>query len=264
MAQWIDAHSHLTDQRLEDLDLVLAEARAAGIVRHVQGGIGPEDWARQKEAALLHPEIVPVYGLHPYWVSDHSEAECEQALDELARWVPYCSLIGETGLDFRAHIVKDAMARQLHCFDAQLELARVAKKPVVLHVVRAFDEALRLLDFHRGEVRGLYHSFTGSAVQAAKLIDLGFLISVGGAACSGSARIDQAIQAIPMEHLVIETDSPDQKPNDWPDELNLPGSLIWVARAVGRLKSLPFEEVLDQSRRNLERLLGKRHLHDEK
>lgn len=255
MNKWIDAHSHLTDLRLEDLASVLVRARAQGVVEHLQGGVGPEDWARQKQAALMHPEILPVYGLHPYWVADHTDAECEQALDELARWIPSCRLIGETGLDFRTHIVKDSHDRQIHCFDAQLELARAAGKPVVLHVVRAFDEALRVLEFHRGEVHGLFHSFTGSWPQAQKLMELGFLISVGGAVCSDIPRLHQAVASIPLEHLVLETDSPDQKPEGWPEELNEPTSLLWVAEAVARLKKVSPERVLEESRINVDRLL---------
>lgn len=256
MSNWVDAHSHLTDQRTADLDSTLRKAASAGIHHHVQGGIGPEDWARQLAARKKFPAIVPVLGLHPYWVADHDETACEAALDELAKLIPQVPLLGETGLDYRTHIVKDSHARQMDCFDAQLDLAEMSRKPVVLHCVRAFDELAKFLAFRVGKVRGFYHAFTGSLTQAQQLNEMGFLISVGGAVCGENPRLEQAIAGTDLDWLLIETDSPDQKPDGWDGDANAPESLLWVAREVARIKQVTPEEVLARSRANLEKLLG--------
>lgn len=264
MKNWVDAHSHLTDFRPEtapghvaaDLDSTLARAKAAGISHHVQGGIGPEDWARQLRARLRHPELIPALGLHPYWVADHDAAACEAALDELAKLLPRVPLLGETGLDFREHVVKDSHARQMDCFEAQLDMAEWESKPLVLHCVRAFDEVSKFLAFRQGKVRGFYHAFTGSLTQARQLNDLGFLVSIGGAVCARSPRLEQAIAGVDLDWLLVETDAPDQKPEGWPDAHNAPESLLWVAREVARIKQVTPEEVLARSRANLQKLLG--------
>jgi TatD DNase family protein len=254
---WVDAHSHLSDPRMPDPAGALRAARAQGIVFFLQGGVGPEDWSRQKELARSEPGILPVFGLHPYWIADHSEAECEAALDLLARELPQALALGETGLDFRPKIVKDSADRQVRCFEAQLEMAEMAKKPVVLHVVRAFDEALRVLDLFGTRTRGFVHAFTGSAAQAEAYLERGYLISVGGPLCRpDSTRLAQAVAAIPMESLLVETDSPDQPPPGIAEENNTPETILRVADRIAEIKRLSRAQVLDNSRRNLRKLLG--------
>jgi len=267
---WIDAHSHITDERAGQLAELLQAARARGIRYHLQGGVGPEDWARQLLAAKSHPEVLPAFGLHPYWVADHGAEDCEVALNLLARSLHQAAILGETGLDFREHILmstkrestqespEEVKARQLDYFEAQLELAEFQGKPVCLHVVRAFEEAVKMLSFHEGRIKGFFHSFTGSSEQAKILEGMGFLISVGGAICARPKKLVKAVQEMDLDFLLLETDSPDQKPFDWPEELNQPLSLLNVAQTVAEIRGLTLEEVLDRSKSNLQRLIGSR------
>ena len=254
---WADAHSHLSDPRQPDVDGAIREAQALGIQVFLQGGVGPEDWERQKALHARVPGVLPVFGLHPYWVADHSEEDCESALDLLARELGAAYALGEIGLDFRPHIMKDSAPRQYSCFETQLELARVADKPVVLHIVRAFEEALRVLDLFGTGTRGLVHAFTGSAKQAEAYLERGFLLSVGGPVCRHDAtKLHQAIQQIPLESLLIETDSPDQPPPGLEPEHNRPSTVLQVAGEVARIKKTTAAQVLDKSYQNLRKLLN--------
>lgn len=268
---YIDAHSHLADPRFDSPGdefrrRLLAEAKALGLGLHVQGGVGPEDWALQKRLAEQYPEILPVYGLHPYWVSDHNEAECTSALDTLARSLGGAVALGETGLDFRPHIVKESKDLQLSCFEAQLELAEFAHLPVVLHLVRAFDEALRVFDLWGVPPRGgMVHSFNATVKEAEAYLKLGFYISVGGpAARASNHRLHQALKEIPLERLLLETDSPDQPPDPsvngaslgFNDELNRPATIFQVAEAVAKIHRLSPSEVLDIASQNCRKLLS--------
>jgi TatD DNase family protein len=257
--QFIDSHSHLSDPRIEtSVEEMIAQAKAHQIHQFLQGGVGPEDWERQKLLKKKHPEILLCFGLHPYWVADHNGAQLEEALDLLAREISQAQALGELGLDFRPHIMKDSKERQIHAFETQLEIAQMAVKPIVLHLVQAFEEAQNILDlFGAPQALGFVHSFNGSLPQAEAYLKRGLLLSVGGPVVRpDNQKLHQAVQAIPMDKLLIETDSPDQPPPRLSGQWNRPESLWDVAEMVGRLKKLPPEEVLDISSQNLRKLLA--------
>jgi TatD DNase family protein len=252
MKDWVDAHCHLADPRIEDVHAVIAQAKAQGITTFLQGGVDPADWQRQRELAATEPGIWLAFGLHPYFVADHTDDECESALDQLARELPRARALGETGLDFRPHIMKDSRDRQIGCFEAQLELARVAQKPVILHLVRAFEESLAVLDHFGQGVPGMIHAFNGSWPRAKAYLDRGYLISVGGPVCRpDNQRLHQAVKEIPLEFLLLETDSPDQPPPGIEPEHNRPTTLLRVAARVAEIKGLEPAQILDKSRENL-------------
>lgn len=261
---WIDAHSHLADARWggwgpeSSLERVMAKAEKADVVVHLQGGVGPEDWQRQRELHRSYPGILPVFGIHPYFVADRSESECEEALDLLAKNLSGAYALGETGLDFRPHIARGSEARQIAMMEAQLELASAARLPVVLHVVRAFDEALRVVDlfYPKGQRRGLIHAFNGTEAQANAWVERGFMISIGGALLRpDNERLRQAVAAIPLNCLLIESDSPDQRPSGWVKEWNEPDSVKWVAQEIANIQGLTVDVVRARTVENLFRLL---------
>lgn len=262
--RWVDAHSHLADSRWggpqeEVLKGAVKEAQASGIGFFLQGGVGPEDWARQKELSRVFPGLIGLaFGLHPYWVAEHSEEEGEDALDLLTNSLHEAMALGETGLDFRPPIMKDSRERQLHFFQAQLELAQVAEKPLVLHIVQAQDEALRMVDlFGSPSRRGFVHSFNSSWLKAQEWIQRGFLISVGGpAARPNNAKLHETLRHIPLECLLLETDSPDQPPPAFEGQKNPPGSLWIVANTIAQLRGMTPSEILDMTSANFRRLFG--------
>jgi len=254
---WIDAHSHLADLRFHDLKGALKKAHDLGITHYLQGGVGPEDWERQKLLAQTEPGILPVFGLHPYWVSEHTMAECDQGLDLLGRSLKPAFAIGEMGLDFRPHILKETKEQQIHCFEAQLEMAHFTGKACVLHLVQAFGESLQILDLFGAGTRGFVHAFTGSVTQAQAYNERGFLISVGGAVLKPNlTRLHQAIVATELDFILLETDSPDQAPPGIEPGDHSPASLIPIAQKVAELKNSTASQVLDKSRENLRKLLN--------
>lgn len=255
---WIDSHCHLADPRWDATRTqVLAAAKDRGIGYFVQGGVGPEDWLRQQELKKQYSQILPVFGLHPYWVAAHDEEECEEALNLLPPFLPGAVALGELGLDFRPHIMKDSQERQFACFEEQLQLAQVSDLPVVLHLVQAHEEALRAMDlWGLPQAGGLVHSFNGSAHKAKELLARGLYLSVGGPVCRpDNVKLHQAVREIPLEKLLIETDSPDQPPPQHAHGLNPPESLWEVAKTIGHIKELDPAEILDISTTNCRRLL---------
>lgn len=257
-AGWVDSHCHMADPRIEDPSSVLDQARGAGVTGFVMAGVDPDDWDRQLALASQHPECVPVLGLHPYYVADHSLEECESALDLLARRLKAApGLIGEMGLDLRTHIAKDSGARQIEIFHAQLELARFAARPVVLHIVRAFREVQRLFEHFGPPARGGFvHAFGGSRPEVEYYLSQGLHLSLGGSVLKpDNQRLNQAIEILPLDRLLLESDSPDQAPPGYPPEQNRPTSILAVAARIADLKGVTRDEVLATSRRNLIALL---------
>lgn len=258
MKSFVDAHSHLSDPRIEtEVETFIANAKSRGITRFLQGGVGPEDWERQRKLKVSHPEILLCFGVHPYWVADHTELECESALDQLAREISQAEALGELGLDLRPHIMKDSFVRQVDVFEAQLEIADMAARPIVLHLVQAFDEAEKIFDLNGIPKRGgMVHSFNGSAPQAESYLKRELFLSIGGPVCRpDNQKLHQAVAMIPMESMLLETDSPDQPPPRLKGQKNEPSSIWDVAEMIAKIKKLQPEEVLDISSQNLEKLL---------
>lgn len=260
MGPWVDAHSHLADPRWDQgRDEAIQEALSKGIRFFLQGGVGPEDWTAQVALKKRYPrEIGLCFGLHPYWVAAHDEDLCEIALDGLAAQLPQAMALGETGLDFRPHLMKDSRERQIALFEQQLELAEAAELPVVLHLVQAHDEALQIFDLWGVPARkGIVHSFNASWPKAQDFLRRGLSLSVGGpAARPDNTKLHQALREIPLEFLLIETDSPDQPPARFKGERNPPGSLWDVAEAIARLRKMTPVEILDITAANFHRLFG--------
>ena len=256
---YIDSHSHLSDERMKDkLSEVVFRAQEQGVTEFLQAGVGPQDWESQLNLSLKYKGILPVFGIHPYFVSDHTDFECQVALDHLGRMAQRAYAIGETGLDFRPKILKDSRERQIDTFVAQIEIAKFANKPLVLHIVQAFDEAIQIFDTyglgHRG---GFVHSFNGSDHQAKAYLDLGLSISIGCSITYGqNTRLRQAVSQIPLEFLLLETDCPDQPPVGIENGNNEPIHLIQVAKIIGEIKKMPTREVLDKCSQNTRKLIG--------
>ncbi|MFV8249572.1 TatD family hydrolase [Bdellovibrio bacteriovorus] len=255
---WIDAHGHLADLRWQgQVDTIIDEARSKGIAFFMQGGVDPEDWQRQREIKARYPSHIGLcFGLHPYWVAAHDDDECDQALDLLAQALPEADGLGELGLDFRPHIMKDSMERQIGVFEQQLELGHITGKPLVLHLVQAHEESLKIMDvWGLPKQKGMVHSFNGSAYKAQDFLQRGLMLSIGGPVCRpDNQKLHQAVREIPLEQLLIESDSPDQGPPAYKGRLNPPESIWEVARTIGELKSLDPLEILDITTANFRRL----------
>jgi TatD DNase family protein len=259
MGNWIDAHCHLADARLErDLENILEISRQAGVRRWVQGGVSPADWDRQAllQKRLGKDSFAMSFGLHPWWVARASAEECDRALDRLAERLPEAQGAGELGIDLsHRNGGEGTLAAQARVFREGLRRALRAERPLVLHVVRAHTQVLEILEelgtFPQG---GLVHSFSGPKEIAARYIALGLDLSISAAVTRpGYETLKRAVSWLPARHLVIETDSPDQAPSGT-SGLNDPSRLIDVARAVGALRKESPELILDRSAARLTEL----------
>lgn len=267
--QNIDCHNHLAEVYATSPDKALTWIKSANeknIGFFMQGGIGPDNWEHQIQLKQLYPTQVGLcFGLHPYWVSENTEEQCEQALDKLSQYLVKYSkdkttilALGEIGLDFRSQIVKDNEELQIRMLELQLEMIQWFKIPAVFHLVRAYSEAQKIINFWGDyTLKGMIHSFNGPSEQARYWAKKGFLLSIGGPVCHpANQKLHKSILEIPLNQLILETDSPDQPPPDYPKGENPPYSLWDVAKTIGKIRNLDAEEILDISNRNFQRVFG--------
>lgn len=249
----VDSHSHIDDAGFDtDRAAVLSRARAAGITHQIVPAVGAADWASLQALCAAEPGLHPAYGLHPMYVDAHEPGH----LDELADWAARaeCVAIGECGLDF--HVDGLDGDGQRFYFNRQLELAREFGLPVILHARRAVDEVTAALR-RVGGLRGVVHSFSGSREQAEQLWKLGFLLGFGGPVTYERAnRLRRIVAAMPLDFLLLETDSPDQPLATHRGERNEPAHLVEVLDSVAQLRGEDAGVIAAATTRNAERLFG--------
>ncbi|HEX7769860.1 MAG TPA: TatD family hydrolase, partial [Dokdonella sp.] len=218
----VDTHCHLDATAFDpDRSGVIARAQAAGVGAQVIPAIELAGFAALRDLCASQPGLHPAYGLHPMFLDRHRPGH----LDDLARWLerePAVAL-GECGLD---HYVEGLDREQQRMyFERQLRLARELDLPVIVHARHAVEETLAAIR-RTGGLRGVVHSYSGSAEQARQLWDLGFLLGVGGPVTYERARRLRAIVAtMPIDRLLLETDAPDQPLQAHRGERNEPAML---------------------------------------
>lgn len=257
---YCDSHGHWTDPRVteDQRSNWMRDSVKNNLSLFLEAGVNPEGWQRQILLQKQYPQnFKNAFGLHPYFVAENDEATCDEAMNELAHVLPMASGLGETGLDFRdAYTKNDATDRQIVFFENQVQLAKALSKPLVLHVVRAHNEALKVLMVWEAEtVGGMVHAFNSSPEIAKQYLDLNFLISIGGAVTfEKNKKLHEAVASIPLEKLLLESDCPDQAPEGWSEPQNSPLSVLNVAQAVAKIKQIHFEFVLEKTSENFKRL----------
>lgn len=233
--RFYDAHNHLQDERFGGRQAELLQlCRARGITAMVVNGSCEEDWPHVLELARLHPEVIPSFGYHPWYVGERSPAWLDQLRARL-REIP--SAVGEIGLDrWKPDLPYEG---QEEVFLAQLQLAAEANLPASIHCLRAWGRLYELLRTHPRPACGfLLHSYGGPPEMVRPLAQLGAYFSLPGYfARPGKTRQQEAFRLVPPDRLLIETDAPDQLPP--PERLLHPLQDLQSGRPINHPANLP-------------------------
>ncbi len=275
MTFWIDTHCHLDAPELSaDVAEVRARAAAAGVTHCVLPAVGVFNFEAVRVLAHRFSDSYAL-GIHPLFVPRAQEADLQTLDSELAlrRSDPRLVAVGEIGLDyFVPELMQSPMReRQEHFYREQLKLARKHGLPVILHVRRSADKLLKhLRDLApEGGWHGIGHAFNGSGQQAAEFVKLGLKLGFGGAVTFEPAlQLRRLAAELPLEALVMETDSPDIPPH-WiyktaaereagqAQGRNEPGELPRIAQQVADLRGIPLESLASATTTNALRALPK-------
>jgi TatD DNase family protein len=249
----IDSHSHIDAAEFDDdRGAVLERARAAGVTRQIVPAIALDGFAKLRDVCRAEAGLYPAYGLHPMYLDRHRPEHLDALVEWIEREKPVA--VGECGLDF--HVEGLDRDTQQTYLDRQLTIARDFDLPVILHARRAFDAVAASIR-RAGKLRGVVHSFSGSAEQAHQLWKLGFHLGIGGPVTyERAARLRSIVATMPIEWLLLETDSPDQPTATHRGERNEPARLVDVLDVIATLRNETREEIAAATRANAERLFG--------
>ncbi len=249
----IDTHCHLNDARFDaDRPGVLARCSQAGVRRIVVPGVTASGWDTLLRLCRNEKDLYPALGLHPMYLQQHRAGDVQRLAEQIELQRPLA--VGEIGLDY--YIENPDRARQECLLREQLEIARDAKLPVLLHCRKAHDRILKALR----EVPvpgGIAHAFNGSLQQAHQYIDLGFKLGFGGMLTyERSSKLRKLAHELPLEAIVLETDAPDMTVASHHGERNSPEYLPECLAALAEVRDDDPGELARQTTRNAEAVLG--------
>ncbi|MGH9741019.1 MAG: TatD family hydrolase [Candidatus Acidiferrum sp.] len=260
----IDSHAHIDDSRFdEDREAMLERARAAGVTTllAIGTGPGPEKLDAALPFAEAHEWIYTTVGIHPHEAKEVTQAHLEE-LERLAKH-PKVIAWGEIGLDyFYNHSPRDAQER---VFREQMGLAARTKLPIIIHCRDAWADCLKLLEevWRPTGLGGILHCFTSTLEDAKHGIEMGFMISfAGNSTYPKTQNLRDVAKALPLENILIETDSPYLAPQAYRGKRNEPAYVAEVARTLASVRDLPAEEFAARTAGNFRRFfrLAQPHL----
>ncbi len=249
----IDSHCHLDDEQFAaDRDAVIEGAVEAGVdcMMSIGTGDGPPDLEAAIRIADRYDRVYATVGVHPH----NAAKSTDQTLGELETLLkhPKVVALGEIGLDY--HYDFAPRDTQKAVFAEQLDLARRAAKPIIIHTREAWDDTMALLKQHwKGE--GVMHCFSGGPDQARQAMAMGFYISFAGVVTFPKAtNIQAAAKEVPLERLLVETDAPYLAPVPYRGKRNEPKHVIHTARRVAELRGVTAESIAEATTANYRRL----------
>jgi TatD DNase family protein len=259
----IDIGANLTHDSFDaDRAEVLARARAAGVTRLIVTGASAEGSRHARELANTHPDtLFATAGVHPHHASDYDETT-DTLLRGLSRY-PEVVAVGECGLDYFRNF--SPVTAQRSAFERQLDIAAESGKPVFLHQRDAHDDFVSILGARLAEISGgVAHCFTGNKDQLREYLDMGLYIGITGWICDERRghELRAAVEYLPLDRVLIETDAPYLLPRDLPGDLpwrisgrrNEPATLPHVLETLARYMQVEATELAAAATRNTETL----------
>jgi len=245
-----DSHAHYDDKKFDGIrDELLSKLTEYGVCGVVTCGCDGESSKEALKLAEKYSYIYAAVGIHPENLKSCTEIEEIEALAKNQK----CVAIGEIGLDY--YWEKENRDAQLEIFEKQLMLAKKLNLPVIVHDREAHADTLDLLLKHKPQ--GVVHCFSGSAEMAREILKIGMYIGIGGVITFKNAKkLPEALEVIPSDMLLLETDCPYLAPEPLRSKLCHSAMIGFTAQKVAELKGVSTEEILKISKNNAKKLFG--------
>lgn len=249
----IDTHAHLDfEVYQDDLDKVLENIKIAGVEKIIIPGVRIRDFSKIIRLIEKYANLYGAIGLHPSEVKDWNENSYNQ-LKEFAKH-PKIVAIGETGLDY--HWDKSNIELQKFVLKEHIKLAKELDLPLIIHDRDAHADILAILKEMQVN-NGVMHCFSGDIKFAEECMKLGLYIALGGPVTFKNAKIPKEIaKAVPLDKLLLETDSPFLTPHPYRGERNDPSKIKLAAEEIARIKNISLEEIACVTSNNAEKLFN--------
>lgn len=251
----IDTHTHIYAKQFDnDRGQMINRAIESGVEQFFLPNIDSQSIDRMLALEKAYPgQCFAMMGLHPCSVKENYEEELAIAREWLDRR-PFCA-VGEIGLDL--YWDKTFITEQQNAFNIQMDWAKELEIPIAIHTRDAMDMTIEMVEGKKDErLHGIFHCFTGNLEQALRIIDLGFLLGLGGVLTFKNGGLDKVIASdkIPMEALVLETDAPYLAPAPNRGKRNESAYVKLVAEKLTAIKGLTYDEVCRQTTVNANKL----------
>jgi TatD DNase family protein len=250
----IDTHSHIYGPEFDDDRAeVLQRARLAGVDKVLLPNINEESIARMLQVAKEYPDMCyPMMGLHPEDVKE----DWAQVLDRMEMQLDGMIAVGEVGLDF--YWDTTFRKEQIEAFERQICWAVERNLPLVIHMRKAEQELLEVMERHKSDgLRGVFHCFGGSRETASRMLKHeGFVLGIGGVVTFKNSRLAETLRHVPLDRIVLETDAPYLAPVPYRGKRNEPSYVAHVARFLSDIYNVSEEEVNDVTNLAVKRVFG--------
>lgn len=249
---FIDTHCHLTDKKLENSEEILKKCHEMNVEKMITSGFDLASSQQAVKFAQNNKGVFASVGIYPCEVDKMQEGDLEKL--ELLAQNDKVVAIGEIGFENREGCPN--LAAQEEIFVKQLEIAKKLDKPVVIHCREAIGKLIEVLKKNQSLLGGgTIHCFTEGKEVAAELLKLGFHLSIGGVATFKNARrVQEAIETIPLDKILLETDSPYLSPDPFRGQTNTPANLAYIAQKIANIKGLSVQEVASKTSENAKKL----------
>ena len=247
----IETHCHLDYLKSAPVPEIVEKANELGIEKMITISVEPGNFTIVSELAKQYPNVYCTQGVHPHQANLYTE-DVHQQLNDRLPTLPKVVAVGEIGLDY--YYLKSPKEDQRNAFEKQIALALEHDLPVVIHSRDADEDTIDILSGHP-ELRGVIHSFTAGKALAEHALANGFYLGFNGIITfKNAANVRDVLSFVPLESILLETDSPFLAPVPHRGKENTPCLLPFVAQAVADIKSLSLERVVEQTNRNAETL----------
>ena len=251
----IDTHTHLyLEQFRDDIDDVISRAKAVGVEKFYLPSINSKYNKSMHDLEKKYPDdVFCMIGLHPCYVDDNFDLEIDFVKKQIEKH-DY-KAIGEIGIDLFHE--KKYLYKQVDAFEEQIKLAIDYDLPIVIHSRDSFDEIFEVLEkFKCEKLRGIFHCFTGNIDQAHRIIDLNFHLGIGGVLTFKNGKISEFLNEIPINKIVLETDSPYLAPSPHRGSRNESSYLKIIADKLAKVYNLEIDEISNITQQNSIEIFG--------
>jgi len=247
---FVDTHTHLFAEEFDtDREVVIRNAIDHEVTKLLLPAIDRNYYQRMMSLADSSQYCYPMIGLHPTSVKENFSGELEFVKESLEEDHSRFCGIGEIGIDL--YWDKTYEIEQVKAFDYQLDLAIKYHLPISIHTRNSFEIALELIrKKNNSDLKGVFHCFSGSVEQAQNVISLGFMLGIGGIVTYKNAGLQKVVEAISLNHLVLETDSPWLTPVPHRGKRNESAYIPFIAGKIAEIKNIQLTEVAEVTTKN--------------
>lgn len=239
---YIDTHTHLYDEQLMvEEDEMIARALQMGVSKMYMPNCDSTTIDGMLHLADKWPDnCLPMMGLHPCYVKENYEQELAIVQDWLGK--RKFAAIGEIGLDY--YWDKTWVAEQKQAFRSQIDWALQGDLPIVIHSRESTQDCIEIVhEKQNGQLKGIFHCFSGTIEEAKQIVDLGLYLGIGGVVTFKKTTLHDIVRELPLQHIVLETDAPYLAPVPYRGKRNESSYIPLIAQHIATLKGIGVEEV---------------------